>query len=386
MTRKDVETMISLIDDKFIEEAAMDERRAETDKTAKLRPAGGWQKRRKTAVAAALGLLLCSGTAAAGVHSYYVHMQSMSTEEKKQLMQGAQSATAAADSYSRELTKSEWKRYEQLQQSYEEGQYPEGEIKEAATADQIGSYETQIWYCDEEGRFYLPQATLTDEQLLEMIDFNEKRDYVLSEAARKNAKEETETKGKLSTQTCKKQAQMYLTKLQGLSVKKASFEVKTKSVTGEKEKNVYDVVRCTSPEWEHTYIVRFNDDTGIFYDLAVEDIETFMQQDQVTREEDVYRVQGQKVRERVKAAFGEEMVENTVMLYDCKGEAAGDTVWYITRLTNGRYIFAEYSPKRNEVYNTMNLTNQMRQWILGQHKKALKKKGWKYQEEIITEN
>ena len=104
-------------------------------------------------------------------------------------------AQVNADTYSRELTSEEAERMNQLTESYTaEGRFPEGEINKITEASQFDG--STIMFLPGTSTFYFPERELTDEELLQLIDFIYKRDYSLGvqngEEKQKREKEEAE--------------------------------------------------------------------------------------------------------------------------------------------------------------------------------------------------
>lgn len=105
-------------------------------------------------------------------------MQLMSKEEVKYLNEMVQSQTSEADSFSRKLTEDEIMRKKELLQEYTyKAKSPISRIALIDGEDQKLSKE--LCYNVENSIFYLPERDLTDEELLQIIEFNEKRDYSL---------------------------------------------------------------------------------------------------------------------------------------------------------------------------------------------------------------
>lgn len=84
------------------------------------------------------------------------------------------------DSYTRELTDAERKKMNELYSTYMKGTFPEEVIPICETMEEA----ELISYCFivENSTFKLPETELTDEQLLQMIDFRQKREYSLKKA------------------------------------------------------------------------------------------------------------------------------------------------------------------------------------------------------------
>lgn len=132
---------------------------------------------RRIVIPTAACLLLASVTVTAS-GLYRARMESMNHEKLETYFSGLQEADVAADSYSRPLTDSEKNRLEELRQAYlEEGYFPQ---KELAMLDSPEKYKKGVAFYAARSTFFLPEKELTDEQLLELIDFKEKREYSLA--------------------------------------------------------------------------------------------------------------------------------------------------------------------------------------------------------------
>lgn len=132
---------------------------------------------RRIVIPAAACLLLASVTVTAS-GLYRARMESMNHEKLETYFSGLQDADVAADSYSRPLTDDEKNRLEELRQAYlEEGYFPQ---KELAMLDSPEKYKKGVAFYAARSTFFLPEEEMTEEELLELIDFWEKRDYSLA--------------------------------------------------------------------------------------------------------------------------------------------------------------------------------------------------------------
>ena len=132
---------------------------------------------RRIVIPAAACLLLASVTVTAS-GLYRARMESMNHEKLETYFSGLQEADVAADSYSRPLTDGEKNRLEELRQAYlEEGYFPK---KELVRLDSPEKYKKGVAFYAARSTFFLPEEEMTEEELLELIDFREKRDYSLA--------------------------------------------------------------------------------------------------------------------------------------------------------------------------------------------------------------
>ncbi|MDE5909195.1 MAG: hypothetical protein K2H52_10720 [Lachnospiraceae bacterium] len=140
------------------------------------------------AVCGAAALVLISIPVSAKISDYVKdRMEQMSSAEQEQYITANDSSKMTKEHdtealrYSRELTADEENRYRALWDKYRnEGLFPEGELTltdrlEADAAITAPVYETY------NREIFLPDRALTDEELLQMIDFSEKSAYAVSQ-------------------------------------------------------------------------------------------------------------------------------------------------------------------------------------------------------------
>lgn len=85
-----------------------------------------------------------------------------------------------ADQFNREYTEEEMSRRKVLQQEYENGRFPENTLTLVENAGQIRDHDKLV-YTKDTSCFYLPERPLTDEEILQILDFNTTREYVLEQ-------------------------------------------------------------------------------------------------------------------------------------------------------------------------------------------------------------
>lgn len=107
-------------------------------------------------------------------------MEEQPKEEVTKLAEEIQSQDTEADSYTREYTTEEKERKEKLYAKYLEGLFPENELVRVDSEEEAVAHE--FCFLTTTGVFYLPaNRELTDEEILQQIDFEKKRDYALEE-------------------------------------------------------------------------------------------------------------------------------------------------------------------------------------------------------------
>lgn len=117
-------------------------------------------------------------------------MEEMPQEEKSAYVETVEEAAVAADGFSRAYTEQEKVRYQELAQKYQEGVFPESALPQVKSEEEAAGYE--FCYLVPAATFCLPERELTDEELLEIIDFTVKRDYAYTEAYEQEHAEEIE--------------------------------------------------------------------------------------------------------------------------------------------------------------------------------------------------
>ena len=156
------------------------------------------KKRLHQAAAAAAAFVLIAGAVipSQAAIRYFVkdrleNIPKQELEAVNQMVQGQNNAEA--DSFSREYSKEEIKRMQQMQEAYQNGRFPQQTITFTDSVGQIP--DDSLSFDPDTGFLYLPDRTLTDEELLQIIDFNYTRDYAVSQGtAAQEARKEWEEK------------------------------------------------------------------------------------------------------------------------------------------------------------------------------------------------
>lgn len=143
------------------------------------------RSRRKTAATAA-ALLLAAGVASLPIQAEVqnivrARMERLSKEEVQDIENMIREKRTEADGFSREYSDSETKRRRELWQAYEKGTFPEKDIVQVDCEEQVT--EGTLCYVRATEVFYLPEREMTDEEQLEIIDFQHKMSYAVSQSA-----------------------------------------------------------------------------------------------------------------------------------------------------------------------------------------------------------
>lgn len=140
-------------------------------------------RRRKKAFVTAAVFALITGAAIpiqAGIR-YLVsdRMENIPKQELTDIRQMLQEQEhVETDSFSRKYSTEEKSRMQQLEREYQHGKFPEQTITQTESSS---IPEGSLCYISDTGTFHLPERTLTDEELLQIIDFKYTSDYALAQ-------------------------------------------------------------------------------------------------------------------------------------------------------------------------------------------------------------
>lgn len=139
---------------------------------------------KKTAMAAA-AFIVIAGAVSIPVQALVsdfvkARMESIPTEEVLEIRDMMQGQETVADGFSREYTDDEKERNTALWQAYKEGTFPENVIAQVDNAEDAP--EGTLCYIRSTGVFNLPDQEMTDEEMLEIIDFQHKMSYTIEQS------------------------------------------------------------------------------------------------------------------------------------------------------------------------------------------------------------
>ncbi|MDE7324294.1 MAG: hypothetical protein K2N73_16595 [Lachnospiraceae bacterium] len=107
-------------------------------------------------------------------------MESIPKEEVREINDMVQSKPTEADVFSREYSDDEKERSQELWKAYDDGKFPENVIAQVDNAEDAP--EGMLCYIRSTGVFNLPTQEMTDEEILEIIDFQNKMRYAVSQS------------------------------------------------------------------------------------------------------------------------------------------------------------------------------------------------------------
>jgi len=168
-------------------EISSEDRRALYMNCKKGKRAGDFRFRHAGALSAFI-ITMTVGCTGIGAHAAYMsykqRLEEMPKEEVEQLSGDLSNDTSITidEAWSRGLNNNETLRLAELERDYYgNGRFPEGEV---GRVDKLSDWDgVSVCYVEEDHLLHLPESELTDEQLLVFIDYNAKKDYVMTQEA-----------------------------------------------------------------------------------------------------------------------------------------------------------------------------------------------------------
>ena len=200
--------------------------------------------------------------AGAAINLYIQRMNSLNEEEMLTYNSEVQNTDKEADSFSRQLSKLERDKMLEFREEYEtEGRFPTKEILKVQKKSEV--VHGELCFCVENSTFYLPKQELTDDELLQIIDFMEKRDYSVR---KKNSVSElpSSENEKVSEDEAVEFAKKILADVYNLDITYADEEIEfetTQNSKGEKLSSYF--VYLKNRKWEFDATVEIDSETGV---------------------------------------------------------------------------------------------------------------------------
>lgn len=133
---------------------------------------------KKALLLAAVLVMALSVTVTAAVGALKQRMEEMNQQKIEEYFIHIYEAKIGHDNYNRPFTDTERERIQELQTAYEEqALFPEGELMMLEQAEDYK--EKGVAFLPDTATFFLPEQEMSDEELLQIIDFRYKRDYSL---------------------------------------------------------------------------------------------------------------------------------------------------------------------------------------------------------------
>lgn len=207
--------------------------------------------------------------AGAAINLYIQRMNSLNEEEMLTYNSEVQNTDKEADSFSRQLSKLERDKMLEFREEYEtEGRFPTKEILKVQKKSEV--VHGELCFCVENSTFYLPKQELTDDELLQIIDFMEKRDYSVR---KKNSVSElpSSENEKVSEDEAVEFAKKILTDVYNLDITYADEEIEfetTQNSKGEKLSSYF--VYLKNRKWEFDATVEIDSETGVLNGIDID--------------------------------------------------------------------------------------------------------------------
>lgn len=309
-------------------------------------------------VAAVLGIcLLMASGAKAAVNVYREYLSSMSQEDKDLLNEKTQKVTDNSDHFSRELSNGEHQKMEYLRNKYEnDGLFPQEKIIETDNKNEVKIGE--LTFCYENSTFYIPDEELTDEEILQIVDFWERRDYAVKEE--NSGAQGLRKEQKVSQEEADRIAKVALQRVYGLDADSVTSSIEFDSAELSEKASVPSYfISLSKDSWDYDACIEVDSESGTINQMSIS---------HKTKEE---CISGIKVNEgeykeyagqiyNILSAIGEEAyVEEMRLIYKyCKdGMLNRGNVKYLVKLKDeSGYVFL-YSANTKMVYNFYKVYN-----------------------------
>lgn len=207
--------------------------------------------------------------AGAAINLYIQRMNSLNEEEMLTYNSEVQNTDKEADSFSRQLSKLERDKMLEFREEYEtEGRFPTKEILKVQKKSEV--VHGELCFYVENSTFYLPKQELTDDELLQIIDFMEKRDYSVR---KKNSVSElpSSENEKVSEDEAVEFAKKILADVYNLDITYADEEIEfetTQNSKGEKLSSYF--VYLKNRKWEFDATVEIDSETGVLNGIDID--------------------------------------------------------------------------------------------------------------------
>ncbi len=294
-------------------------------------------------------VLTTTGTQAA-VNLYSKHMTEMNEGEKKDVNRKTQSAKTDEDSFSRELTGEEQERLEKLRNKYEtEGVFPQEKLLEVEKIKDVS--DQRPVYCYENSTFYLPEEMLTRQQMLQIVDFWERRDYAVS-MENKQAEEKSKDQN-ISQEKAIEIAKEYAEKLYGVDCADAvsTIEYDKTQLSVDADASSY-YVTLEKETWKYSITVEVDSENGSVNQIDLENKKEEECAAGVVPDEKFYRKNVKKVLQYFDKLNLKKDISSIRMIYKLKedGTLNRGNVKYMVRLRNGSAGVVMYSVSTKDLY------------------------------------
>lgn len=290
--------------------------------------------------------------AGAAINLYIQRMNSLNEEEMLTYNSEVQNTDKEADSFSRQLSKLERDKMLEFREEYEtEGRFPTKEILKVQKKSEV--VHGELCFCVENSTFYLPKQELTDDELLQIIDFMEKRDYSVR---KKNSVSElpSSENEKVSEDEAVEFAKKILADVYNLDITYADEEIEfetTQNSKGEKLSSYF--VYLKNRKWEFDATVEIDSETGVLNGIDIDNKSKEECISGIKVEKKRYQEYGSEIRQLYEHLQYGKNIKKMLVTYNYleDGTLNRGNVKYVIETEDGRgYVFI-YSINADIVYD-----------------------------------
>lgn len=256
-----------------------------------------------------------------------------------------------ADAYSRNLTETENNMFDQLREEYEHGKFPEGKLLTVEKTADVP--EVALVYCYENSTFYLPEQELSEQQILEIIDFCYKRDYALIAENRKEQPSNKPLDSDAEQQTLwESQVKDFMEYLLGLSIQNIQYS--EPEVADGDEESIE--MTCSSKDWDYAYSFRMNAQTGEISAMgtgvgAGSNFNNEILNNKISIDEKLYQSRKEDMIKHVEAFYHKKVKKLTLYYNYVDGKLSRGNTKYAACLDDDTMVVMMYSEALNRIYS-----------------------------------
>ncbi len=307
-------------------------------------------------IAAVIALSVVSLSMSIGVgatiNMYMQRMNSLSEKEVAEYNYEVQNTDKEADSFSRQLSELENNKLSNLREEYEtKGRFPTKEIPRVEKQTEV--IYGELCFCVEESKFYLPEQELSDDEILQIIDFMEKRDYSVR---KENAITElpTSENEKVDENEAVELAKVIVERMYLVNTTNANTKVEfdtTQNSAGENLSSYF--VSLSNEGWMFDASVEIDSETGILNGIDIVNKSKEACVPGIETNVDEYKEYASEVERLYESISSGKSIENIWFSYNylTDGTLNRGNVKYVVELEDGSgYVFM-YSVNINMVYD-----------------------------------
>ncbi len=288
----------------------------------------------------------------AAISIYQQRLSALSETQVEKYNSDVQNVYVEADGFSRPLLQEEQKRMEELHDAYRASkQFPEGEIVQVQKLEDV--MQGKLCFCTENSTFYLPENTLTDEDLLQIIDFMEKRDYSVQKENKSSDVAMSATE-KVSEAEAIELAKQVITSMYQVNTEDVKIKVElddTKNSVGEKLSSY--LIDMSNKDWAFDIGVEIDSQSGMIWGIDIDSKEKEHCVPGFKVDESQYRAYQSKVEKACQALLGDSDIEKIWMSYNYVEDNTLNrgNIKYVVESGEGRGYAFLYSINTDMIYS-----------------------------------